>query len=142
MNRASVAANPYKDVEFLEEQTEDLSPWDTSAPREEQEPWMAILIDELGRSFREFARESSRLARLVQPKRKCRIPSEGFNLQLAMRMEKVGAAFRTYMRRKQELLSYILATASQAQKRNTHLSTRDNPPQMIMDRAIAAADMR
>jgi hypothetical protein len=84
---------------------------------ETEEPWMSILVEELGKSFREFAKESGRLSRLVQPKRGCCIPSEGFNLQLAMRMEKVDRAFHTYMRRKEELLSYILATTSQAQRK-------------------------
>jgi hypothetical protein len=78
---------------------------------------MAILIEELGNSFRMFAKESGRLSRLVQAKKKCSIPSEGFNLQLSMRMECVERAFHTYVRRKDELLSYILATAHRAQRR-------------------------
>lgn len=82
-----------------------------------EEPWMAILVDELGNSFRAFAKESGRLSRLVQAKKKCSIPSEGFNLQLSMRMESVEHAFHIYMRRKDELLSYILATAHHAQRR-------------------------
>jgi hypothetical protein len=83
-----------------------------------EEPWMAILIEELGNSFRVFAKESGRLSRLVQAKKKCSIPSEGFNLQVSMRMECVERAFHTYMRRKDELLSYILATAHRAQRRS------------------------
>ena len=142
MIHASVAVSSCKNEEFLDELPDHLGPFDTTAAGEGQEPWMAILVDELGQSFREFARESSRLARLVQPKRKCRIPSEGFNLQLATRMEKVDTAFHTYMCRKQELLSYILATASQAQKRNAGLSKTNNPRQRIMDRAVAAAHIR
>ena len=82
-----------------------------------EEPWMAILIEELGNSFRAFAKESGRLSRLVQAKKKCSIPSEGFNLQLSMRMECVERTFHIYMRRKDELLSYILATAHHAQRR-------------------------
>ncbi|HWF39925.1 MAG TPA: hypothetical protein VG322_15485 [Candidatus Acidoferrales bacterium] len=82
-----------------------------------EEPWMAILVEELGNSFRMFAKESGRLSRLVQAKKKCSIPSEGFNLQLSMRMECVESAFHIYMRRKDELLSYILATAHHAQRR-------------------------
>ena len=139
MNYASLAVNtaPYKDVESLEEQPENLSPLHSGASWERQEPWMAILVDELGQSFREFARESSRLARLVQPKRKCRIPSEGFNLQLAMRMEKVDTAFHTYMRRKRELLSYILATPHRRRNETPACSKPNNPPQIVMDRSAA-----
>lgn len=74
---------------------------------------MAILVEELSKSFRVFAKESGRLTRLIQPKKACRIPSEGFNLQVAMRMDKVERAFHTYLRRKEELLSYIMATQPQ-----------------------------
>ena len=84
----------------------------------EEEPWMAILVEELNNSFRIFAKESGRLSRLVQAKKKCSIPSEGFNLQVTMRMECVERAFHTYMRRKDELLSYILATAYRVQRRS------------------------
>lgn len=90
-----------------------------NAEWKKEEPWMGILVEELGQSFRAFAKESGRLSRLVQPKKKCNIPSEGFNLQVTMRMECVERAFHTYMRRKDELLSYILATAYQAQRRST-----------------------
>ena len=84
----------------------------------EEEPWMAILVEELNNSFRIFAKESGRLSRLVQAKKRCSIPSEGFNLQVTMRMECVERAFHTYVRRKDELLSYILATAYRAQRRS------------------------
>lgn len=90
-----------------------------NADWKKEEPWMAILVEELGHSFRAFAKESGRLSRLVQAKKKCNIPSEGFNLQVTMRMECVERAFHTYVRRKDELLSYILATAYQAQRRGT-----------------------
>ena len=94
-----------------------------------EEPWMAILIEEMGNSFRMFAKESGRLSRLVQAKKKCSIPSEGFNLQLSMRMECVERAFHTYMRRKDELLSYILTTAHHAQRRaGTHLPASPAKP--------------
>ena len=76
----------------------------------EEEPWTAILVEELARSFREFARQSGRLARLAQRKRLCSIPSEGFNLLLAQRIERMEGAFLTYMRRKNELMTHLGAT--------------------------------
>lgn len=79
-----------------------------------EEPWTAILVEELANSFREFAKGSGRLARLAQRKKRCRIPSEGFNLLLAQRMEEVEDAFHTYMRRKEELLTHISSTARRA----------------------------
>jgi hypothetical protein len=90
----------------------DLSP---AQPRwKMEEPWMAILFKELDRSFREFAKESGRLARLVQRKKTCCVPSEGFSHLVSERMEAVEYAFQTYLRRKDELLTYIHATAWQA----------------------------
>lgn len=110
-SRASASVNLAicTDLESVEEiqSTPTISDW------EAEEPWMAILVEELGKSFRAFAKESGRLTRLIQPKKTCRIPSEGFNLQVAMRMDKVERAFHTYLRRKEELLSYIMATQPQ-----------------------------
>lgn len=80
------------------------------------EPWTAILVEEMARSFREFAKESGRLARLAQRRKRCGIPSEGFNLLLAQRMDEVEEAFRTYLRRKEELVNHIRATAWRATK--------------------------
>ncbi len=83
-----------------------------------EDPWMAILVEELEKSFRHFAKETGRLTRLVQPKKKCHIPSEGFNCLVTLRMDKVERAFRTYMRRKDELLNYIQATSWKVQLHN------------------------
>lgn len=114
--RAAISTNftpsPNPDTSF---ERGELSP--EASKWKAEEPWMGILIEELGNSFRVFAKESGRLSRLVQAKKKCSIPSEGFNLQLSMRMECVERAFHIYMRRKDELLSYILATAHHAQRR-------------------------
>ena len=92
---------------------------------------MTIMVEELEKSFRQFAKESGRLSRLVQPKKKCPIPSEGFDFLVALRMDEVERAFRTYMRRKDELLTYILATASQetkTQRANRFSSTVSRMP--------------
>lgn len=123
------------------EPVDDQGPSKIAANWEVQEPWMAILINELGKSFREFAKESSRLTRMVQPKKKCRIPSEGFNLQLATRVDKVDATFQAYMRRKQELLSYILATAAQGQKRSG-VPTKTIPSGPIREDQAESRDFR
>jgi len=126
--RAAISTNfnpsPNPDAPFERgELSLEISDWKA------EEPWMAILIEELGNSFRMFAKESGRLSRLVQAKKKCSIPSEGFNLQLSMRMECVERAFHTYMRRKDELLSYILATAHRAQRRaGTQLQASPTKP--------------
>jgi len=122
------------------EPVDERGPSRIAANWEVQEPWMAILIDELNKSFREFAKESSRLTRMVQPKKKCRIPSEGFNLQLAMRVDKVDATFHTYMRRKQELLSYITATAAQGQKRSA-MATKTTARGSIREGETEARDL-
>jgi hypothetical protein len=79
-----------------------------SAPDEHR---LVILVEELEQSFRELARESGRLRRLVQPRKKCVFPAEGFNYLVAQRMEGVHSAFQTYTRRREQLLNYIKATA-------------------------------
>jgi hypothetical protein len=77
-----------------------------------EERWTMIWADELGRAFREFSKQAGRLTRLAQRK-KCRIPSEAFNHLLRQQMGEVERSFDRYMRRKEELLTYIKATASQ-----------------------------
>lgn len=72
---------------------------------------IVILVEELELSFRELARESGRLTRLVQPRKKCSFPAEGFNYLVAQRMQEVHSAFQIYIRRREQLLSYIKATA-------------------------------
>lgn len=72
---------------------------------------MVILFEELDRSLREFAKQSGRLARLVQRKKTCRLPSEGFSQLVSERMEAVERAFQAYLRRKDELLTYIKVSA-------------------------------
>lgn len=110
-SRASASVNLAVSTDF--ESVEEIQSTPTISNWEAEEPWMAILVEELSKSFRVFAKESGRLTRLIQPKKACRIPSEGFNLQVAMRMDKVERAFHTYLRRKEELLSYIMATQPQ-----------------------------
>ncbi len=68
----------------------------------------------MGKAFHNFSKESGRLARLAQKKKKICIPSEAFNHLLAQRMEDVERSFQSYMRRKAELLTYIQATAGRA----------------------------
>jgi hypothetical protein len=89
----------------------------SSAAQGTEEPWLAILLEELERSFREFAKESGRLNRLVQKGENCCIPSEGFNRLAARRMAAVERTFQIYMRRKEEFLSYIKATAWRARSK-------------------------
>jgi len=79
-------------------------------PAESLDPWIAIRVDELGKAYRNFARESGRLSRLAQRKKKACIPSEAFNELLAERIEAVEQAFQLYKRRKEELLGYIRMT--------------------------------
>ena len=73
---------------------------------------MAILAEGLERSFRDFARQCGRLKRLVQKKKGCPIPSDGFNQLLLQSMDDIDRSFQIYVRRKNELLSYIRATGS------------------------------
>jgi hypothetical protein len=47
---------------------------------------------------------------MAQRKKKVCIPSDGFNQLLAQRLEDVERAFHLYLRRKEELLTYIEAT--------------------------------
>jgi hypothetical protein len=91
--------------------------WPAQSDGRAEEPWMAILFEELDRSLREFAKQSGRLARLVQRKKTCCMPSEGFSQLVSERMEAVECAFQTYLRRKDELLTYIKASAWQANHR-------------------------
>jgi hypothetical protein len=102
-------------------------PSTTQANSTPDERWIVILVEELELSFRELARESGRLTRLVQPRKKCVFPAEGFNYLVAQRMEEVHSAFQIYMRRRERLLSYIKATAwvggnAQTADRTTHFS--------------------
>lgn len=75
-----------------------------------EDPWIAISVNELQRAFRNFSKESGRLSRMAQRKKKVCIPSDGFNQLLAQRLEDVERAFHLYLRRKEELLTYIEAT--------------------------------
>jgi hypothetical protein len=75
------------------------------------DPWMAIWVEELEKAYRNFARESGRLSRMAQRKKKVHIPSEAFSQLLAEKMEDVERAFQLYIRRKQELLTYLKTTA-------------------------------
>jgi hypothetical protein len=126
---ASVKLTVYSN---LESSLENRGP-QANANSKTEDPWMAILVKELEKSFRHFAKETGRLTRFVQPKKRCHIPSEGFNCLLTLRMDKVERAFRTYMRRKDELLNYIQATSWKAQRRNTGIPASalscDWPPQ-------------
>jgi hypothetical protein len=90
-----------------------ISPKDGSEKTHEdaaEDPWLAISVNELQRAFRNFSKESGRLSRMAQRKKKVCIPSDGFNQLLAQRLEDVERAFHLYLRRKEELLTYIEAT--------------------------------
>ncbi len=96
-----------------------------------QDPWIAIWSNELQRAFRDFSRESGRLSRLAQRKRKVTIPSEAFNQMLADRLELVERAFDLYIRRKEELLTYIAATS----RRSEVVIPEDAADQRVQPRA-------
>jgi hypothetical protein len=80
-----------------------------------QDPWMAIWVEELEKAYREFARESGRLSRMAQLKKRVPIPSEAFSQLLAEKMEDVERAFQLYLRRKEELLTYLKTTARRSE---------------------------
>jgi hypothetical protein len=80
-----------------------------------QDPWMAIWVEELEKAYRDFARESGRLSRMAQRKKRVHIPSEAFSQLLAEKMQDVERAFQLYIRRKQELLSYLKTTARRSE---------------------------
>jgi hypothetical protein len=93
---------------------------------------MAISVKELQKAFRKFSKQSGRLSRLAQRKRKACIPSDGFNQLLAERLEEVERAFHLYLRRKEELLTYIETTSRRSAPvshetgaRNLRLRERD-----------------
>jgi hypothetical protein len=97
-----------------------------------QDSWMAISVKELQKAFRKFSKQSGRLSRLAQRKRKACIPSDGFNQLLAERLEEVERAFHLYLRRKEELLTYIETTSRRSAPvshetgaRNLRLRERD-----------------
>jgi hypothetical protein len=94
-------------------------PSTTQANSTPDERWIVILVEELELSFRELARECGRLTRLVQPRKKCGFPAEGFNYLIAQRMEEMHSAFQIYIRRREHLLSYIKATAWLGRKAQT-----------------------
>lgn len=91
-----------------------------------QDSWMAISVNELQKAFRDFSKKSGRLSRLAQRKRKACIPSDGFNQLLAERLEEVERAFHLYLRRKEELLTYI-ETTSRRNATVSHESAARNP---------------
>jgi hypothetical protein len=76
---------------------------------------MAIWVEELEKAYREFARESGRLSRMAQLKKRVPIPSEAFSQLLAEKMEDVERAFQLYLRRKEELLTYLKTTARRSE---------------------------
>jgi hypothetical protein len=80
-----------------------------------QDPWMAIWVEELEKAYRDFARESGRLSRMAQRKKKVPIPSEAFSQLLAEKMEDVERALQLYLRRKEELLTYLKTTARRSE---------------------------
>ena len=59
-----------------------------------QDPWMSIWAEELEKAYRDFARESGRLSRMAQRKKKVPIPSEAFSQLLAEKMEDVERALQ------------------------------------------------
>jgi hypothetical protein len=79
------------------------------------DPWIVIWAEELEQAYRLFAREASRLARLAQRKKKVPVPSEAFNQLLAGKMEDVEKSFQLYVRRKQELLTYLHGAARRSE---------------------------
>jgi len=104
-----------------------------------QDPWMAIWVEELEKAYRDFARESGRLSRMAQRKKRVHIPSEAFSQLLAEKMEDVERAFQLYIRRKQELLTYLKTTArrSESTMRTSAGSVVGQAPEADLPRADA-----
>jgi hypothetical protein len=100
---------------------------------------MAIWVEELEKAYRDFARESGRLSRMAQRKKRVHIPSEAFSQLLAEKMEDVERAFQLYIRRKQELLSYLKTTArrSESTMRTSAGSVVGQAPEADLPRADA-----
>lgn len=110
-----------------------------SVPRESPEdywkaedPWITIWVDELGRDFGQFSKQVGRLMRLVQHRNKCPIPSDGFDHMLNQQMREIERAFDSYRRCKEELLTYIKATAWHREP------CAENTEQNSADRFLAA----
>jgi len=80
-----------------------------------RDPWMAIWVEELEKAYRHFARESGRLSRMAQRKKRVHIPSEAFSQLLAEKLVDVERAFQLYVRRKEELLTYLKTTARRSE---------------------------
>jgi hypothetical protein len=102
-----------------------------------QDPWMAIWVEELEKAYRHFARESGRLSRMAQRKKRVHIPSEAFSQLLAEKMEDVERAFQLYIRRKEELLTYLKTTArrSESTMRTSPGSVVGQAPEADLPRA-------
>jgi len=106
-----------------------------------QDSWMAISVNELQTAFRDFSKQSGRLSRLAQRKRKACIPSEGFNQLLAERLEEVERAFHLYLRRKEELLTYIETTSRRSAPVSHESATRNLRPREREAELLPASDL-
>jgi len=102
-------------VQTISSRTASQSQAESNPDWKSQDPWMAIWVEELEKAYREFARESGRLSRMAQRKKRIHIPSEAFSQLLAEKMEDVERAFQLYLRRKEELLTYLKTTARRSE---------------------------
>lgn len=108
---------------------------------EVQDSWMAISVTELQKAFRDFSKKSGRLSRLAQRKRKACIPSDGFNQLLAERLEEVERAFHLYLRRKEELLTYIETTSRWSATVSHETAARNPRPRERDAELLPASDL-
>ena len=106
-----------------------------------QDSWMAISVTELQKAFRDFSKKSGRLSRLAQRKRKACIPSDGFNQLLAERLEEVERAFHLYLRRKEELLTYIETTSRRSPTVSHETAARNPRPREREAELLPASDL-